>query len=226
MLKATKSKWFERLFTIYNRNLLKRRFHSLNVIGLEKLAERNREVPTIIYANHSSWWDGLVAFQIIQEINSDFYVMMEETQLKNLQLFRKLGAFSVVREKPRSAVESINYSVSLLNEKRDIVLCIFPQGEIQPNDIRPIIFFNGISRIVEKTGDCQVANLVMKYEFLGDYKPDIFVKIDFLEKFNSNEKIKTKELTQKFSNLMTQNLDSLNELIINNDFDEFVNLLK
>lgn len=225
MLKANKSKWFEKLFTLYNQNLLKRRFHSVKVFGLDKLSERDKDVPTIVYANHSSWWDGLIVFQISQEIKSDFYVMMEEKQLNNLQLFRKLGAFSVVRENPKSAVESINYAVSILKENKDRLLCIFPQGEILPNNQRPIKFFNGISRIVEKTGECQLACLAIRYEFLGEYKPEVFVKVDFLKKIKPEERRISKELTKELTKSMTKNLDSLNQLIVSQEFKKFRRIL-
>ena len=102
MLTAKKSAVFERVFAVYNRNLLNRRFHSLNVCGLENLTERNAQLPLIIYANHSSWWDGLAAFEISRAARLDSYMMMEEKQLKKLFPFRLLGAFSVVREKAPS----------------------------------------------------------------------------------------------------------------------------
>src|SRR5215203_6294103 len=100
MLEANKSVIFERLFALYNRNLLKRRFYSLQVSGLDFLFNKNSNVPLIIYCNHSSWWDGLVAFQLSFETCLDSFVMMEEKHLRKLFLFRLLGAFSVVQEKP------------------------------------------------------------------------------------------------------------------------------
>src|ERR1044072_4007467 len=98
MLEARKSKLFECVFSIYNRNLLRRKFHSFRVSGLENI-EENR-APKIIYANHESFLDGLAAFNISSKLKIDSYVMMEEKHLEKLFLFRRLGAFSVVREKP------------------------------------------------------------------------------------------------------------------------------
>ena len=73
MLKAKKSYWFEQIFAIYNRILIKRRFSSLKVLNLDTLQNLNRKFPLIIYANHSSWWDGLVAFQISHKTKLDSY---------------------------------------------------------------------------------------------------------------------------------------------------------
>ena len=222
MLEANKSKWFEKLFSIYNRNLIKRRFNSFNTTGLEQLLNRNKDVPTIIIANHSSWWDGLVVFQIIQKTDMEFFVMMEEKQLNDLQLFRKLGAFSVVRENPRSAIKSINYSIELLKSNPNNMLLIFPQGEILPSDVRPIKFFNGVSRIAEKIGNCEVFCISMCYEFLGEFKPDIFVKVSNT-KFNDS--INLKQRTNEYETHMTHNLDKLKQMIVNVETDNFVNII-
>jgi len=208
MLKANKSAWFEKIFAVYNDNLLRRYFNSLNICGMDSIKKTN---PTIIYANHSSWWDGLLAFQISRNIDSDSFVMMEEKHLRKLFLFRKLGAFSVVRENPRQAVKSLNYAINLLKEKPNRTLWIFPQGEILPNDTRPLKFYNGLSRIVDSLENCTVTSLAMRYEFLDEYKPDVFVNIRAPEIFTSDERLNSKILTESFESNLTKTLDRLKQ---------------
>ena len=206
MLEANKNRWIENAFGIYNKNLLRRRFNSLRVSCLELL---NDNIPSIIYANHSSWWDGLVAFQISQSIKADSFIMMEEKQLRNLFFFRKLGAFSVVRENPREAVQSLKYAINLLEEDKARTLWIFPQGKILPNEVRPIKFYNGLARIIEKTDICAVSSLAIRYEFLDAYKPDVFIKVGQPETFNARDVSNSKELTTKFEKNLTDLLDEL-----------------
>lgn len=225
MLKANKKRWFEKVFFVYNRNLLNRRFHSFQVSGLENLMKRKVEIPTIIYCNHSSWWDGLVAFHINRQTKLDGYWMMEENQLKNLQPFRKLGAFSVVKESPREVLKSINYSVRLLKEKKNRAIWIFPQGEIMPNDLRPIKFYNGISRIVEKAEKCQLFCVAMRYEFLGNFKPDIFINIKESEIIKVDEHFDSKVFMKKLSDKLTENLAELKNYILENNLKDFSNII-
>ncbi|CAN5623193.1 lysophospholipid acyltransferase family protein [soil metagenome] len=224
MLEAKKSAWFETIFSIYNRNLLKRRFHSLEVSGLDFLREKNAGIPLIIYANHSSWWDGLVASEISKMAKLDSFIMMEEKQLKNLFLFRKLGAFSVVRENPRKAVESINYAVNLL-KKTDRTLWIFPQGEILPNAARPLKFYNGLSRIIEKVGKVFVVPLAMRYEFLSEFKPQVFVKISSPELFKNSKDFESKKMTEIMKSRLTNVLDELKTDIISKNFSNFERII-
>ena len=221
MLKANKSKWFESLFAIYNRNLLKRRFNSMQISNAEVL---HHEMPQIIFPNHSSWWDGLVAFEISKMVNADLFVMMEEKQLRKLSLFRRLGAFSIVRENPRQASESLNYAANLLNENSGRTLWIFPQGKILPNDLRPLNFYRGLARIVEKVGECRVVPCAIRYEFLGHFKPDIFVKLGEPEIYNRSRKIDSKNLTVHYESKLIETLDNLKQDIVSNELSEYKTL--
>ncbi len=225
MLEANKKRWFEKIFFLYNGNLLKRRFHTFQVSGLENLIKRQTEIPTIIYCNHSSWWDGLAAFHIGYNTDLDNYFMMEEKQLKDLQLFRKLGAFSVVKENPREGLKSINYSVKLLKENRNRAIWIFPQGEILPNDLRPIKFYNGISRVVEKIGKCQIFCVALRFEFLEEFKPEIFTKIENAEIIQIDKNFNSKLFTKQLSDKLTKNLAELKINILENNLRDFTNII-
>ena len=225
MLEANKSIFFERLFAVYNTNLLKRRFQSFQVKGLQTLLNKNPKLPLIIYCNHSSWWDGLVAFQISRQAGLNAFVMMEEKQLKNLFLFRLLGAFSVVRENPRAAMKSIRYAVKILKSAPENSLWIFPQGEILPNDLRPLLFFDGLAKIIEKVVECSAVSLSIRYEFMGEFKPHVFVQIGEPEIFTGGELPDTKTMTESLSRKLTDNLDLLKRDIINQNFNGFINLI-
>ncbi len=225
MLTANKSSWFENVFAIYNRNLFNRRFASFQIAGLDLLANRNTQIPLILYANHSSWWDGLTAFQISHKCRLDSYIMMEEKNLKKTILFTKLGAFSVVRENPKQAMQSVNYAADLLQNNRNRVLWIFPQGEILPNDVRPLKFFNGLSRIIKKIGSCETAAVAMRYEFRGKFKPEVFVKIARLEFRDDHTVENHKLLTESLSANLTAALNELKSDVINSETDNYLNII-
>lgn len=220
MLEANKSRWFERVFALYNRNLLKRRFNSFRVSGLKNLQNKT---PQIVYANHSSWWDGLVAFEISRAVQADSFVMMEERQLRKLFLFRRLGAFSVVRENPRRAVESLNYAVKVLREQPNRTLWIFPQGEIVPNDARPLRFYQGLARTAERVEMCSVVPFAVRYEFLGEFKPDVFVRVGEPERLEINKNSDAKLKTKFYENQLTELLDHLKQDIITNNLTKYEN---
>jgi 1-acyl-sn-glycerol-3-phosphate acyltransferase len=225
MLKVNKSGWFEKIFSIYNRNLLKRRFHALHFAGFENLNEKSADIPKIIYVNHSSWWDGLVAFQISSLLKLNAFVMMEEKQLKRLSLFRKLGAFSVVRENPFKAIKSINYAADLLKENAKSILWVFPQGEILPNDVRPLKFYSGVSRIIQKVGKCLVYPVALRYEFLGDFKPEIFARVGKPDLISSIKTLSIKNATKNFEDKIILTLEEVRQDILNQNFRSYKNII-
>lgn len=228
MLTAKKSKWFERLFAIYNRNLLKRRFNSLNAANLDELTKTKTSappLPLIIYVNHSAWWDGLVAFEISRRAQLDSFIMMEEKHLKKLFLFRRLGAFSVVREKPRRAIESIDYAAALLRENPHRTVWIFPQGEILPGERRPLRFFGGLSKVVGKVAAVRVLPVAVRYEFLGDFKPEIFVKIGQIEIVEAGKNFHSRNMTARFAENLTNLLDDLKAEIAGENFQGFEKII-
>lgn len=225
MLTAEKSVVFEFLFSFYNRNLIRRRFHSLRISGLTEIVGRDVRVPLLLYANHSSWWDGLVAFEISRKCSLESFIMMEERQLEKLFLFRKLGAFSVIKENPREALKSIDYAAQILKKDFRRSLWIFPQGEILPNDLRPVRFFNGISRIIKKTGRVQILPVAIRYEFLGNFKPEIFVKIEKPEMFEIDVDFQPKKYTDFLAIQLTRVLDELKDEIARRKFDNFEKII-
>lgn len=221
MLKANKSAAFDRAFTVYNRHLLKRRFNSFRISGLNFLKDEQGKIPLIIYANHSSWWDGLVFLEILRRFDHENYVMMEEKQLRKLFLFRRLGAFSVVRENPREAVKSINYAANLLSANPSRTLLIFPQGKIFPNDARPLRFYQGLARIIEKVQKCRVLPAALRFEFAGNFKPEIYAKIGEAETLAMDGTYDAKNSTKNFENRLTETLECLKRDVTARQIDKY-----
>ncbi len=224
MIPARKSAWFERVFTVYNRNLIARRFEGLRVAGLEHLRDRPRGAPLVLYANHSSWWDGLVAFQIGRVCKLDNYAMMEERHLREHPFHRRLGAFSVVRENAQEAARSVEYAGELLRETSRVVW-IFPQGELMPNDVRPLRFYAGVAHVVKRAGGALVAPVAMRYEFLDHFRPEILVRVGEHESIEAGADFSPRIITNSLAEKLAQTLDRVRTDIVRRelaDYEEIV----
>jgi len=224
MITARKSAWFERLFAFYNRNLIARRFEGLRVAGLNHLRGRTPDVPQLLYANHSSWWDGLVLFQLARVCKLDLYAMMEERQLRQYPFHRKLGAFSVVRENPREALRSIEYAGNLLRHTSRTIL-IFPQGATEPNDVRPLKFYTGAARIIERVGEIDALPVALRYEFLDDFRPQIIVRIGKAQRIKATADFDVKRTTNNFAATLTSTLDQIRADILAGNFRDYEELV-
>lgn len=190
-----------------------RRFEGLRVAGLEHLRGRTSKVPLVLYANHSSWWDGLVIFQAGWSCRVEQYAMMEERQLRAYPFHRKLGAFGVVRESPRDGARSIEYAGQLI-KGTNRVLWIFPQGETLPSDARPLMLYPGAARIIERAGVADAAPVAIRYEFLDDYRPEAFVRIGEPSRLTADARFDARRLTALLAERLTRTLDELRADII------------
>ncbi len=224
MIPARKSAWFERAFAVYNRNLLARRFEGLRVAGLDRLRTRADNLPLVLYANHSSWWDGLIAFELGRACKLDQYVMMEEKQLRRYPLFRKLGAFSVVRESVRESVRSIEYAGQMLRGSSR-ALWMFPQGQTLANDARPLRLYNGAAHIIRRAGGAFAAPVAMRYEFLRDFRPEAFARLGVIERIEARDDFDARQITRGFADSLTRTLDHLHADILASRFDDYAEIV-
>ena len=224
MIKASKNRLFESLFSYYNTRLLRKHFYKIFISGEENILSLHKRKPAILYANHSNWWDGLAVFYLSKKLwNIDAYVMMDIEQMQKYRFFKRVGAFSVNRGNAKEAMESIEYAVNLL-KNRQRVLWIFPQGTMLPNDFRPIVFFNGISKIAQKLGEVNLIPVAFRYEFLMEQRPEIFISIGKAKSTGSFENIK--DLTADLNDKLLKELDRLKNRVIKSEFSGFRTILQ
>ncbi|MBN8568011.1 MAG: lysophospholipid acyltransferase family protein [Ignavibacteria bacterium] len=222
MIKARKIRLFEKIFNFYNTRLIKKFFYKIYLDNSSAFGNRNQNLPTIIFANHSNWWDGLIAFFLSNSIwNIDAYIMMDIEQLAKHNFFSRLGAFSVDKSSSFSSYKAIEYSVELLKDTQK-VLWIFPQGKMLPNDTRPLIFHSGLSRIIEKTGEVNLFSLSFRYEYLMQQRPEIFLKLRPFEIKNNGN---AKQLTNVLSDELTNSLEILKSDILISSTSSYMTIL-
>jgi 1-acyl-sn-glycerol-3-phosphate acyltransferase len=189
-------------------NMLQNRFYAFRYNGVENYKNRDDKCPTIIFAPHCNWWDGIVLYNIAHRIcHKEIRLMVEE--LNRFPLLRRGGAYSVNKKSAQSAMKALKYSVDLLEDLRNI-LFIFPQGIIRPPHFRPIEFQTGLTYIaqnaVKKYGKINLIPIAIDYCFFRDNRPEVVV--DFgkcIELTNTN--IDRKEYTKFLEASLTQTCD-------------------
>lgn len=164
------------MFQWLSRFLINRNFNSVNINGA--FADNGKSI--LVIANHVSWWDGFwVNFLNIKLLNRKFHFMMLEVQLKKHWYFRYTGGYSV-KKKSRSILNSISYSIELLQEPENLVL-MFPQGEIHSIYNDAVVFENGVELIIKKTApETQVVFVANLIDYFSDSKPNLFIYLKSL----------------------------------------------
>ncbi len=219
MIKSRKNRFFETLFSFYLKRLLRNHFYKIYLYGAENYSEIDKTIPTLVYVNHSGWWDGFIAFYLADEVwKADSYLMMDLEQMKKYKFFKRLGVFSVDRNSPQSALESIDHAVELLRGANSL-LWIFPQGILLPNDTRPLKFYSGVSAIAEKLGRVNLMPLAVRYEFMMEQRAEIFLQLG--KPAQSAGVSDKKEFILRLQNDLTCELDALKAKIADNIRDGF-----
>jgi len=217
VIEATKRAWFEALFDLYNHRLLKKHFHTIYLSSSSAIPLPSQAVFCI---NHSSWWDALVLFHLNRHVlHKDLYVMMHEKGLTEYPFFRKLGAFSVNRDKPRDIIRSLSYSGKLLQEGKTVGL--FPQGDEFHLEKRPLHFLPGSISLIEKYKQIPLLPICFYYSFGHVKKPEVYIHIGepiYYDQLQGNER---KDKNTALERMYTLQLDKLRELVINEKVDSF-----
>ncbi|MFI3300440.1 MAG: lysophospholipid acyltransferase family protein [Candidatus Gastranaerophilales bacterium] len=191
-------------------NMLQNRFFAFRYKGAENYFEAEEGVPTILFAPHSNWWDGIVLYNITHRIfHKEIRLMVEE--LNRFPLLRRGGAFSVNKKSPQSAMKALKYSVECVGDLNNI-LCIFPQGIIRPPHFRPFEFQTGLTFIaqnaVKKYGKINLIPVSMDYCFFRDNRPEVVVEFGKVISLDNSRKIDRKEYTHFLEQRLTEVCDS------------------
>lgn len=228
MLTVRRSRAYTQWFGWYSRRQFRKHFHAVRVsIHPEALAMELR-YPVIFYCNHAYWWDGFWSQLCTEEyFRQNLYIIIEYRQLVKHRFFTRLGAFSIDRSQPRSAVRTLDYAAACLTEKssEQNALWVFPQGVIEHVDKRPVRFFNGtasiVSRVLRRTKGIYLVSVVSRIEYLDEQRPDLFLSFRAPERISDTGFSGHKALTSHMQDQTVEHLAWLKERIVLRDLADF-----
>lgn len=228
---AKTSKFWLWVASMFFFNMLQNRFFAFRYRGEETYFEAEKDVPTILFAPHCNWWDGIVLYNTTHRIfHKEIRLMVEE--LNRFPLLRHGGAYSVNKKSPQSAMKALKYSVDVVGDLRNM-LCIFPQGIIRPPHFRPIEFQTGLAYIAEnalkKYGKVNLIPMAVDYAFFRDNRPEVIVEFGKrieLRQGNEFDNMSRKELTHYLEKALTETCDSQFKEISQGDITKYKILFK
>lgn len=191
--------------------MLENRFFALRFKGEEKFFNRDESIPTIAFAPHTNWWDGIVGYNICRRIfDKEIRLMVEE--LNRFPLLRRAGAFPVNKKSPQASMTALKYSIDVIEDLNN-VLYIFPQGIIKPPNFRPIEFQTGLAYIAQKAakkyGKVNLVPVGVNYFFLRADKPEVMVEIGDVITIEDG-KIDRKEFSESLAKILEDTCDKQN----------------
>lgn len=160
--------------------MLSHRFYALRIKNLEAFNERrNKNYPSIIYATHNNWWDGIVGYNLMRRAFKVRSRMMIE-ELNRFPLFALIGAFPVNKASAQEAIKSLKFISEDLNSP-DMGFWIFPQGIVRPPNYRPMEFQTGMiyvaQNVAKKCGGVNLIPVAVNYTFLREDRPECLAEV-------------------------------------------------
>lgn len=135
------------------------------------------DAPVLLIANHSSWWDSLLALWLSESElpGSQAYGMMDASNLKRLRFFRWIGCFGVDLSSRRDGARAARYALELLKQP-STALWVFPQGAEQPAHL-PLQFMPGAAGIARRARSVQVIPVAFAYVFEREEQPHVYISV-------------------------------------------------
>ena len=101
--------------------------------------------------------------------------MMLEEQLKRYWFFQKVGAYSINPHSPQDIIEAANYTQELLAGPDNFVV-LYPQGDIEPFEKRPLTLKRGLQLFTKATPPAQIIPIGFKIHFYNQKEPAVMFR--------------------------------------------------
>lgn len=165
-----------RAFDRYFRSQLAKHFATTRLAALSDAGRWDRSIPTLLLANHTSWWDGLLAFVTGRELGLTAHILMDASSLERYGVFGLAGAVPIRRASLRGAYQDLAAAGACLRPGSG--LWIFPQGSRRPPGERPARLERGAAELaVRHGGPVRICPVAFRYLHLSEQLPEAFVLV-------------------------------------------------
>ncbi len=138
--------FIKKFFSWYIKRIINKDFASFTYNNIT--VDNTRSI--LLLANHFSWWDGFLLFELNKRIfKKKFHVMVTEENYRKVSFLKHLGAFPV-KKNSKSLIQSLEYAGELLNDNANLVL-FFPQGKLYSNHTDSIVFEKGLINLINSS---------------------------------------------------------------------------
>ena len=122
--------WFQSGFHAFLRPFLKRHFHAVAIDRESRFESLDESAPLIVYGNHPSWWDPLIAHFLNRTLfpERQFYAPIDADALQQYRVFGKLGFYGVNMDTTSGAAAFLKQSTAILGARERTAIWITPEG--------------------------------------------------------------------------------------------------
>ena len=169
-------------FSWYISTIIKKHFATVQLTHVDVRSDAS----VLLIANHFSWWDGFLLFQLNKRLfKKKFHILVNTENYRRIKFLRHLGAFAPEHH-GKDLIETLNYAGRLLDDPQNLVV-IFPQGKLYSNHLKEIGFERGVEYIIK--GSRRAVDVIFSATFIDYFSKKKPVVYTYLKHFENEAKI-------------------------------------
>ncbi len=163
-------------FAWYLDRLARRTFSAVRWRQDATLATEGADLPTLVVANHTNWWDGFLSHQLSRAMGKHFRILMEAEHLDRYRAFKLIGSLPMERRSRTQAMRDLAVATACLAS--DALVWIYPQGQ-RTAATRPISHLeHGAAWMVQRHGGpLRVVPVAFRYPFTSEQSPESWMLV-------------------------------------------------
>lgn len=170
-----RTQWMFDWFVWYGRRFLRKSFHAVRLAhdGKPDIPE---DQPLIVYFNHPSWWDPMVAF-VLSDLfpGRQHFGVIEQKMLDKYRIFARLGVFGIDPHTRAGAVKFLRTAETIL-ARDDSVLWITAEGAFTDTRKRPVELRPGVAHLARRLKRGVAMPLAIEYPFWNERYPELLLR--------------------------------------------------
>ena len=207
---------------------LKRHFHAIAVDQRSRLNNTIPiDTPLIVFANHASWWDPLIAHFLNQTLFAprQLYAPIDAKALERYKVFEKLGFFGVDLETKSGAAKFLKVSDAIFKADTAAALWMTPEGQFADARNYQLPLMPGLAHLCSRRTTGVALPLAMEYVFWNERLPLCLVKLGTPIEITHHVDWDKPQWNHHLHSQLRETQSELAELSIGRDSDPFDNLL-
>lgn len=171
--------WFQDGFHAFLRPFLRRHFHA---IAIERASRCESSIddalPLIVYGNHPSWWDPLIAHFLNRSLfpSRQFYAPIDADALQQYRVFGKLGFYGVQMNTASGAAAFLKQSNSIL-ASGNAAIWMTPEGRFADVRDHSATLMPGLAHLCNRMSEGAIVPLALEYLFWEERLPVCLAKL-------------------------------------------------
>lgn len=216
--------WLIAWFRWYTRGFVRKHFHA---VRLSRSGGRPTlpDLPIIIVMNHPSWWDPMVAIQLLSLFpNRQNYAVIESAQLQRYRMFGRMGFFGIDPNTMQGAFTLLRTAQVILEQPTNM-LWITAQGQFRDVRERPLALQQGIGLLAHRLEHGIILPLAIEYSFWTERDPEALLRFGEPLDMADHPEWNIRKWTEQIEAHLTQAQDILSAETMTRDPAAFETLL-